>query len=717
MLKFKLHVAVTFICAVLLYSCAGKDRDLDYSITKHTIDVQFDVERNTLNVIDTLTLTYSKSCKSLFFILNEKLNVQSVKAGEHEFDFSLLPGSRIYEIMSSRVLRDTSRYNNAQLLKIDLTKTLNPSKLSIHYSGVLFDSTQNTHFSHVKISNLPTSIIGREGIYLGADSYWYPFVPEELSEYSVRAVTPTPFEVVSQGVLKDREVKDALTYTWYEEKHPIPIFTLSAGNYQVDTKKEGDIKINTYFYPQSRHLSKKYLEAGARYIREYSELFGPYPYKQLTITENFFPSGLSMPSYILIGSSVLRLPFIIDSSLPHMICSSWWGNGVFIDYTRGSWAQGLVTYCADYYKQESEDSVAAREYRYEMLKDYKSFASRQNEKPLNEFIDRTTTVSRVIGYDKAAMVYHQLRKMVGDSIFFHSLKSFYSEYCYKQASWNDLQRYFEENNDSNLNWFFDQWLDQSGAPLINIGDVEWEEKGGRVFVEVEILQATDDFKLLVPITMKVADTDINEKVWVDGLYGSISLTCDEKPESITLDPDYDLFRQLLPYEISPSFASVMGDASRKVVLPSNTTPKIRAAYEDLAKELAIEPVAVIDDTAATADDVRTSALFVLGGPKENILYGWAASNLPEDIEVTTANIKFKNKYFNTNRIVGMFATDHPTDLTKSVVLITGKDFEAISQCDFKIEFYRNFGYLLFNKRDMLEGGKWPNNGLAKIRVY
>ena len=716
MLKFKLHVAVTFLCAVLFYCCAGKDQGLGYSVSKHTINVEFDVERNSLNVIDTLTLTYSKSCKSLFFILNENLNVQSVKAGEQEFDFSLMPGSRIYEIMAGKVYQDTSRYTKAQLLKIDLTKTLYPTKLSIRYSGALFDSTQNAHFSHVKIANLPTSVIGQEGIYLGSESYWYPFVPEEVSEYSVRAVTPKPFEVVSQGVLKERKVENELIYTWYEETHPIPIFTLSAGNYQVDTKQEGDIKINTYFYPQSRHLSQKYLEAGAHYVREYSELFGPYPYKQLSITENFFPVGLSMPSYILLGSNVLRLPFIVDSSLPHMICSSWWGNGVFVDYARGNWADGLVTYCADYYKQELEDAVAAREYRYEMLKEYKSFASQKNKQRLSEFIYRTTTVSRVIGYDKAAMVFHQLRKMVGDSIFFNALKSFYTEHCYRLASWHDLQRCFEKNSDTNLNWFFSQWLDQSGAPLINIGDVQWKEIDGGVSVDIKILQATDDFKLLVPITIKTVNAEINKSVWVNGLSGSLSLVCDEKPELIILDPDYDLFRELLPWEIMPSFGTVIGDVSRKVVLPTGTTPEIRSAYEVLARKLVPNPSAMIDDTVATMDDVGTCSLFILGGPEENSLYGWASSNLSEEIQVTTANIKLNNKNFDSDRIVGMFAIDHPTDLTRSVVLITGKNIESISLCDSKIEYYSNCGYFVFNRSKVFEQGKWPHYGLAKFHV-
>jgi hypothetical protein len=61
-------------------------------------------------------------------------------------------------------------------------------------------------------------------------------------------------------------------------------------------------------------------------------VFGPYPFPKFAVVENFFPTGYGFPSYTLLGSTILRLPFILNTSLGHEIAHCWWGNGVFVNY-------------------------------------------------------------------------------------------------------------------------------------------------------------------------------------------------------------------------------------------------------------------------------------------------------------------------------------------------------------------------------------------------
>ena len=75
----------------------------------------------------------------------------------------------------------------------------------------------------------------------------------------------------------------------------------------------------TYLLPQNQHLAAAYLRATAGYIALYSDLFGPYPFQKFAVVENFFPTGFGFPSYTLMGGTVLRLPFIIRTSLGHEI--------------------------------------------------------------------------------------------------------------------------------------------------------------------------------------------------------------------------------------------------------------------------------------------------------------------------------------------------------------------------------------------------------------
>ena len=116
----------------------------------------------------------------------------------------------------------------------------------------------------------------------------------------------------------------------------------------------------TYFTGANRDLSSAYLDAAIRYLKLYSDLFGPYPFPKFAVVENFFPTGYGFPSYTLLGSSVLRLPFILSSSLGHEIAHCWWGNGVQVDYQSGNWSEALTTYVADYlYKEQASQEQGA----------------------------------------------------------------------------------------------------------------------------------------------------------------------------------------------------------------------------------------------------------------------------------------------------------------------------------------------------------------------
>ena len=110
-----------------------------------------------------------------------------------------------------------------------------------------------------------------------------------------------------------------------------------------------------------------YLQSSREYLELYQELFGPYPYEKFAIVENFYPTGYGFPGWTLLGSSVIRLPFIRTTSLPHEIAHTWWGNAVEIDYSSGNWGEGLATYVADYYLKELHAPAEALEYRRRQL--------------------------------------------------------------------------------------------------------------------------------------------------------------------------------------------------------------------------------------------------------------------------------------------------------------------------------------------------------------
>ena len=53
------------------------------------------------------------------------------------------------------------------------------------------------------------------------------------------------------------------------------------------------------------------------------------------MVENFFASGLGMPSFTLLGSSVIKRHYVQPYALGHEIVHSWIGNAVFNHADRG----------------------------------------------------------------------------------------------------------------------------------------------------------------------------------------------------------------------------------------------------------------------------------------------------------------------------------------------------------------------------------------------
>lgn len=47
-----------------------------------------------------------------------------------------------------------------------------------------------------------------------------------------------------------------------------------------------------------------------------------------------------MLSYTLLGRTVIKMPFIVYTSLGHEIAHNWWGNSVFVDQEKGNWCEG-----------------------------------------------------------------------------------------------------------------------------------------------------------------------------------------------------------------------------------------------------------------------------------------------------------------------------------------------------------------------------------------
>ena len=192
----------------------------------------------------------------------------------------------------------------------------------------------------------------------------------------------------------------------------------------------------------------------------------PYPYAKFALVENFWETGYGMPSFTLLGSQVIRFPFILHSSYPHEILHNWWGNSVFVDYEQGNWCEGLTAYMADHLIQEQRGTGG--EYRRNTLQRYRDYVREGRDFPLVEFRSRHNAATEAVGYGKALMLFHMLRRELGDDTFRKGLAGFYRKHRGQRARFDDLQAAFESAAEKQLGPVFQQWLTRTGAPQLAI---------------------------------------------------------------------------------------------------------------------------------------------------------------------------------------------------------------------------------------------------------
>ena len=490
-------------------------------------------------------------------------------------------------------------------------------------------------------NGVPDRVIDGRGIFLtGA---WYP-KPDQMARYHLRAAVPRGYEAVSEAERVERTASDHNTLFTFHFDHPLDeIHLVATDRYTIVEDRFNNVEILAYFFREDADLIRTYIEHTKGYLKLYGDLIGPFPYRRFSIVENFLPTGYSMPTYTLLGQEVLRLPFIPETSLGHETLHQWLGNLVYIDYAKGNWAEGLTTYLADHLYEEKKGQGA--EYRKGALIDYQSYVHPDNEFPLRDFTARTDNASKAIGYGKAALVFHMLKKKVGEPAFYRSIRDFTAEMAFKKATWEDLRRVFERHYPGDLTRFFDQWIDRKGLPDLHLEEVEINPSGGRFEVAFTILQNQEVYELELPVTLYSFRGKTSRSIHLSKKKERFELGIDDLPEKIVLDGDYDLARTLSPPEFPPVIARVAGEEKAIIALPSygaETYEEIIEAFKGKGRLMKADQI--------REEDLKTSSLVILGtdNPLIGRLYGKLNARAGFDVIV-------KENPWDPRRVAGIFS--------------------------------------------------------------
>ena len=545
--------------------------------------------------------------------------------------------------------------------------------------------------------------ISERGSFLLAGSGWYPQWIEGNSTYMLQVIAPKGLIAVTAGESKGHITQNGkTTSTWWVDK-VVEGLSLSVGPYVVREKKVGNITAATYFFKETDHLAKDYLEATARYLALYQDLFGPYPFKKFAVVENFFPTGFGFPSYTLIGGSVLRLPFIIRTSLGHEIAHCWWGNGVRVDYETGNWSEALTTYVADYLYKEKKSDDAARQYRLQILRNYSTLVKPDKDFALKRFQSRYDSVTKTVGYDKGAMVFHMLRQQLGEDAFWGALRDLYRNRLFEVTTWTDLQKAFEARGQRSLKDFFDQWVFHKGAPRYHLEAVQSSQAGDTWKIRGLIVQENPAFDFDVELILESRVKTISKTIRISDKETPFQIVSKSKPLRLVADPDSHIMRRLFPIEIPPAINAIKSASSVLAVLSTDLAPQVKSAARTLILSLGLKNYTFAEENEINREQLLGKDILMIGYPQNKALF----RNLPDQIAINQKSFNLNNRTYDqqSDAFFGVFV--HPYSENRIVALFLPLSSQQLGSVARKVTHYGKYSYLAFQNGRNREKGFWP----------
>ena len=564
-----------------------------------------------------------------------------------------------------------------------------PQHIEVRWQGVL--EPLNSSLDHRQTLGKNDPVSSEAGTFLPDSSAWYPYIASELATYQLTLELPAG----QRGIVAGRLAEESDTAEGYRARFkfsaPTGGIDLMAGPYTVRTDamrgaNGKPIRLRTYFHPEISDLAPAYLDAVKGYIALYESWIGEYPFSEFSVVSSPTPTGFGMPTLTYLGVEVLRLPFIRNTSLGHEVLHNWWGNGVYPDYTRGNWSEGLTTFMADYAYKERESAAAGREMRLGWLRDFAALAPGQ-DMPLNTFTARTHGSSQIVGYNKAAMVFFMLRDLLGPGVFDRALQTFWKEWRFREASWEDLQRTFEKASGQSLDGFFSQWLKRAGGPTLRLVKARYARSGMVYPVTVMIEQQVPVYHVRVPLTIRTSRGDEVRVLDLKQERQAFTLDVKAQPVEVLLDAELQLFRRMVPDEAPPILRQAMVDQTAVTVLLSGS-PENNTVTAGLANKLQGREPKVISEA-----EVLPKAPVLVIGLQDQVDAWLVRHQLPAQPEILRG--KGSAQAWTVSRADGVM-----------LAVVSARNTEALAALTRPLPHYGRQSYVVFEGAKVIDKGAW-----------
>lgn len=369
--------------------------------------------------------------------------------------------------------KDTSiSGKGSTILKIGLTKPLKPlekAELKISFELLLPPASERFGIgaNYINLGNwYPiAAVYDKSGWNL--DPYYAigdPFY-SDTANYTVSLSAPEKYTLAASGTLTEK-VKRNNNNMWSFTSYSMRDFAIVASDlYTTSEGMAGNTKVISYYYKSDAELGKKALEFAIKSINTFNEKFGIYPYPTYSVCETAFPSGMEYPGLVYIskdlyksGNDLNGLALTTIHETGHQYFYSLIGD----DQIDEAWLdEGFATYTEITYLEKNLGASDAKEQAdYSERAGAASIESKVFDgnvvKPVSAYKNWDDYGPAV--YNMGATLLIELRKSVGDDVFWKIMQTYFKEYEFKIATTEDFKQVCAEVSGKNMDSLFKKYL-------------------------------------------------------------------------------------------------------------------------------------------------------------------------------------------------------------------------------------------------------------------
>jgi aminopeptidase N len=464
-------------------------------VRDHRLTVRFDLPRHGVAIRDEVTLERTREDAGMALLrLSSDMKVDSVTLAGKPFPVETCPGAIAFRPPADR------RFT-----------------LTLAYHGTV---------------NHPGSDYVTEGEVV-LDSYWYPHIARLPARHGIAVTVPEGWRVMATGnLLERRERPDGTTFS-YRNELPTSYFTLDAGPYQVTRREVDGRTLACYELRSDPERARRALDELEKSLRFFETTFGKYPYRTYSLVETLLPfPALEAYSFATFQTGMF-------GAVAHEVSHTWWGGIIPNPYTRTLWNESFASYSEGLFarRDRSAGRRALRGMHGEPDRGRGLLAA--YPVPLSRAFDSMNAAHSNVGYDKGGQVLAMLEDLLGTPVMLRCLRTFVSDHPTGEAAdWEEFTAVVRRVTGQDYGWFFDQWLQRSGVPVVRLAGVCVGRSPVGYLITGTVAQAGNPYRLRLPLTLETADgRRILATVDARAAAASFCLETAAPPSRLLLDPD------------------------------------------------------------------------------------------------------------------------------------------------------------------------------------